>query len=695
LLVPHDGRTYNYAPVNYLQTPYERANVFVEGKFEVTQDISFNFEMRGNDRTSSQELAPLPFTGGDPMHNGFYLDPATGNQTAYTGVSENNYYLRAAVDAFNAANAAGIAAGTTTALIYEPLVNPRRRMIETKRRFEQDVKQYQFLAELEGEFNEMNWNVFVSDGYRTRSDVDYGQFSGDRLNNALGPSADLDGNGQPECYEDVTDPNTLIVGCVPLNLFGGGEVDAGGSVTTATLTPDMIAYVSTTLNDTLVGRQRTGGASLSGNAMELPGGPLGWAVGYSYYKQEFTYTPDSAKILGAATGNVGAGTDGSLTNNGYYGEVLAPVFDNGEQSLIVDAGIRYDDWDALGGDTTWQLGVEFNVMQDVKLRATGGTVFRAPGIGALFGGLIDSFPTYSDPCDIDQDNDGVPDSTLPAGCAQASNQLDSQLPASVGGNPNLQPETGDTFTAGLVWTPTFGENNISLTVDYWQIDLDNGISSLGVQKILDDCHIDQSAQACALITRQLDANYTITNVLDAALNVATQGARGVDTEVRWGFASDYGQWQLSVLWAHNLERTKTPFPGAPEEELVGRYTDPTAADGGGYPENKFNYTVQWAMNDFTVAYKGEFIGQMDADTFCNCGAGNRPDGSYIQDIDSELYHDLVGQWDAPYGFKVSGGITNLTDEAPPYIEVGFNATTDPPIYREFGRGYYLRVGWEY
>jgi len=85
---------------------------------------------------------------------------------------------------------------------------------------------------------------------------------------------------------------------------------------------------------------------------------------------------------------------------------------------------------------------------------------------------------------------------------------------------------------------------------------------------------------------------------------------------------------------------------------------------------------------------------MDADTFCNCGAGNRPDGSYVQEIDSEIYHDLIASYQVNDNMTISGGITNITDEAPPFIEVGFNGGTDPATYREFGRGMYLRLVYE-
>jgi outer membrane receptor protein involved in Fe transport len=685
VLQAHDNRTYNYAPVNYIQTPYKRTNIFAEAHFDVLENVRFNTMVRSNYRESSQELAPLPYTGGDPYHNGFYLNPANNTLTPYEGVSENSYYLRRAVDTYNRANP------NATQLIYEPVVQPRRRMIETTRRFEQGINQYQVMMGFEGTFNEVDWEVFYNTGKRSRTDVDFGQFSGARLHNALGPSADLNGDGQPECYgKPGNDPggvnaSTLINSCVPLNLFGGGVVDPVTSKpTTTTVTQDMIDYVSADLVDTYVTTVDTAGLVFSGEVFELNGGPMGWAVGYGYWGQTYTYSPDSGKQTGAVTGNVGAGTAGSLYNNAVYGEVFLPFWDNGRQALDVKIGARYDDWNAFDGKGTGQIGVEFQAIESLKFRATGGTVFRAPTINNLFGGRVDSFPTYTDPC--------IPSggAALPPGCAQTGVQLDSQLRARVGGNPELQPETGTTFTGGVVWNPEFGDSDLSVTLDYWQVDIEDGISSLGVQYTLDQCYINQDAASCAKITR--NADYSINQVLDGDINVADQGARGVDTEVRWSMDSGIGQWQAAVLWSHLLERTKTQQPGVPEQDLSGRFTDDTAEDGGGYPTDKVNFSLQWFRNDFSVGYLGEYISGIDADTFCNCGTGNQPDGTYRQKVDSLLYHDLVANYMfESTGTNIAAGVTNLTDEAPPYIEIGFNGGTSPQIYRMFGRGYYLRL----
>jgi outer membrane receptor protein involved in Fe transport len=682
LLVPHDGHTYNYAPVNYIQTPYERTNLFAETHFDLTDTVTFNGSVRGNWRQSAQELAPMPFTGGDPMHDGFY-DDGTG-AVPYTGISENNYYLRRAVDAYNAT-------GPATPLFYEPLVGPRRRMIETNRRFTQDITQVQASVGLEGTFaNDMDWEVHWNSGYRSRTDVDSGQFSGARLQLAMGPSADLDGDGQPECYANPgadpsgVDPATFVQGCVPINFFGGGEVDPITSqMVLGTLTPDMINYVAVDLIDTFETTMDQAGVSLSGSVFDLPGGEMGWAVGYGYWAQTFVYAPDSGKQTGAVTGNVGAGTDGALYNNSVFGEILLPVMDNGTQALSFTAGVRYDDWNAFDGDTTWQAGVEFQAIDSLKLRATAGTIFRAPTVGDLFGGIVDSFPTFVDPCAAGQ----IANSP---GCAQIAPQFDTQVNARVGGNPFLIPETGETFTAGLVWSPEFGGGGLSLTLDYWDVQIEDGISSLGVDFTLNDCYVNENQSACNLITR--NADYTINNIIDGSINVADQGANGIDTEVRWSTETNSGSWDVALLWSHLLERTKTPNPEADEIDLSGRYTDPTAEDGGAYASDKISYSVQWARNDFSVAYLGEYISGLDADTFCNCGAGNRPDGSYIQDIDAQLYHDIIVNYTfASTGTNIAAGITNFTDEEPPFVEVGFNASTDPATYRLFGIGYYLRL----
>jgi iron complex outermembrane recepter protein len=656
-LVPYDGRVYNYSPVNYIQTPYERYNFFTESSFDLNPSVRFYSTLRANFRESSQELAPLPLTTeSDPAYPIFF------NGQVFNGISADNYYLAQAV----------AAAG----LIQEPVLEVRRRIVETTRRTENEITQFQAIFGFEGTFRDLNWDLTYNTGYRSRTDLDLGQFYGPHLANAAGPSADLDGDGVPECYGDINDPTTIIPGCVPIDLVGGA----------GTITREMLDYVGVELVDKFSTRQDIVGFSVTGDAFELPGGPLGWAAGAGYWGQRFTFTPDSAKSQEAVTGNVGAGTQGSLYNTSLFAEVLAPVFRSGAQALDIKGGLRFDDYNLFDSETTWQLGVEFQAIDSLKLRATAGTVFRAPTISDLFAGQGDSFPTAVDPC-------AVPDpALLPVGCAQVAAQPDSQIRSRVGGNPEVIPETGDTFTAGFVWTPSMPTGNLSLTVDYWQVDIEDGISSYGVQRIMDECYINQNAEFCSLVTRR-PSDYSIDRVIDVTQNVTEQGAKGVDAEIRYAWDTQYGQFTASLLWAHLLERTKVSFPGTPEDDLSGRYTDPTAEDGGAYAEDKIAYSLQWLRGDLSVAYLGEYISSLTADTFCaGTGFPACPDDNYTQKIDSFLYHDLVASYEfTQTNTRVTASVTNITDEEPPWIEVGFNAGTDPSTYRLFGRGYWLRV----
>jgi outer membrane receptor protein involved in Fe transport len=662
-MTPYDGRTYNYAPVNYMQTPYKRWNYFGEGSFEVSDNVEFTAEFRGNNRRSDQLLAPLPYDS-----NIYPSYAGTFNGTAYLGVSEENYWVQQGIDAYNAANG--------TDFGYEPVTNIRRRMVETPRAYFQDLSQFQVVLGFNGQINDMDWEVNYNTGKRTIVNNNLGQFSGVRLTGALGPSADLDGDGNPECYTDVNDPSTLIVGCVPLN-FWAGE----GAVT-----QEMIDWVAVESVDSRVTNQEILDFSLSGSGFELPGGELGWAVGAGYWGQDYKYTPDSAKAIGAITGGTGAGTDGSLYSKALYAEVYAPVFDNGSQSLSLKAGARYDDYNLFGDDTTWQLGVEFAALESLKFRATAGTAFRAPTISELFAGLIRSAPTYYDPCDASdyQSNLGGNGVNIAPGCGAEANRTDTQTTSFIGGNTELQPETADTVTAGFVFTPDIASGALSLTVDYWAIDMEDSISSYGVQYILNQCYVEGDANQCDLITRRNDADYTISQIIDGTVNVAEQTGAGVDTEIKYDFGTDVGDFELALLWSHMLEREKVPLPGDPSEDLLGRHTNTTAEDGGTYAEDKINFSARWYSGDLSIGYLAEYISAVDATATYE---------DYTYTVDSILYHDLV----LDYSFdnfgttRLSLGVTNIGDEAPPYIDPGFNANTDPNTYRVFGRGYFLRL----
>ncbi|WP_444883851.1 TonB-dependent receptor plug domain-containing protein [Microbulbifer sp. PSTR4-B] len=672
-VVEFDGRTYNYAPVNYIQTPYERVNIFTEANFDLTDNVKFYSEFRANLRTSAQQLAPQPYaSGGDPGYNGFYtlVDPLTGNplREVNVGTDDDPNWVytddQSAGREVEASSYIGISEDNFYNPFDMPIIDARRRVVESDRRFEQEISQFQAIAGLTGSIQEWDWEVSYNKGYRQRSDQDFGQFYGPNLSKAMGPSADLDGDGTPECYTDINNPQTLIEGCVPIDLFGGA----------GSLTDEMLAYVGTVVVDKTTTEQDQFMASITGDLFELPAGTLGSAFGYEYRREHYAYQPDSAKVADEVTGNTGAGTEGGYNVNSLFAEFFAPLYDNGTQSLDMTLGVRWDDYSTFGANTVYQVGLEAQIIDGLKFRATQGEVFRAPSIIELYRGVTDSFPSYDDPCN----SANVGNSP---GCAQTAPQTDTQVLARVGGNQNLDPETGDTFTVGFVWTPELPYGDMSLTLDYWQTELDDMIDNLGAQFILDDCYQNGNSDACSLIVRNND--YSIAYLEDTYLNVASLTAKGVDTEIRYGFDTDFGRFETSLLWVRQLENSRVAFAGADTEDYVGTMN----SDSETYAEDKANYAVNWYWNDLSVSYLGEYISGIKADASYS---------DYTQKIDYQLYHDLAASYNfSQTNTRVSFGITNLTNEEPPYIDAGFNASTDPSVYRLFGRSYYLRLSQEF
>lgn len=674
-LTAYDGRTYNYSPVNYIQTPYKRTNIFAEADFDLSDNLRLSTEFRYNNRKSAQELAPMPYNSPtDPGYAGIYqpIDPLTGlplreidgvdvdgEDVTYYTADQNLGQVVSAI-AYN-----GISPDNFYNPYSFPITDARRRMVETTRRFEQDADQFQLMFQLDGSFGDIDWDAFYNRGWQTISFADYGQFSGPRLANAMGPSADLDSDGTPECYSDINDPTTLIAGCVPVNFFGGPGA----------MTQDMIDYLSIDLNDTLDIEQLQWGVNFTGG-FDVSEMKFGWAAGFEHQEIDSDFRADSSKQIDAVTGNTGAGTKGATASDAVYAEFLADLFDNGSQSVSATLGLRYDDFDAFGSNTTYQFGIEAYVMPELKFRATRGEVFRAPGIVELFAGVADGFPTATDPCA----------SATPApGCAQQSVQTDTQLLARVGGNTELDPEFGDTFTAGVVWTPDFDFGDLSLTVDYWNTELEDLIINTGVQYTLDECYRNNNAEACSRVFRRAD--YSIAYIEDIPINAASAEAEGIDTELRVDFDISMGEIQTSILWSHWLTNDFQSNPQDEVDDLKGRY-----AFGNAFAEDKISYDIIWVMDNFSVGYAGEYISELTTQN--NLTFIDFLPADYEQNIDAQLYHDLVATYQLEdYGLRFGAGITNVTDEEPPYIDPGFNANTDPSTYRLFGRGYYFRMTW--
>ncbi|MGX5173431.1 TonB-dependent receptor plug domain-containing protein [Aliikangiella sp. IMCC44653] len=634
--------TYNYAPVNYMQTPYKKINVFMEGTMEIADNVTLYSETRINKRTSRQELAAVPYdTRFDPAYKG-----TTPSGDAFNGVSRDNFY-----------NPFG-----------EDVVRSRRRMLEGGRSFEQDIMRFQQVFGVEGELGE-TWVYDVSYNYGHSQTVstDFGQLNGTNLGLAMGPSFQ-DTDGSIVCGT----PTAPIANCVSMNVFGGP-----GSIT-----QEMLDFVSAPLVDSsnFTLKQLTG--FVSGDLMELDAGPLVGGFGVEYREESLEQQVDSGKYLSQVTGNKSRGTSGEFDVTSFFAEFNAPLL----ESLDLTAGLRYDDFSAFGASTTGQVGIKWTIMDGLAARGTFGTVYRAPTIGNLFSAANDSFPSATDPCSstnwsaltaAQQANcqaDGVP--------AGGSANTDSQQLAKVGGNVNLEPEEGETFTVGVAYSPDFVDG-LSFTVDYWSVELEEVIGAIGAADSLQGCYLGGVAELCENVNR---ANGEITFITAQATNLSKMTAKGIDFETRYKFEALEGEFNVVLSWTHFLERENQVYNDTTfsfdMEDVVGLYENDT-----NYATDKMNLSATYTYDNLTLAYASNYISELEYDELLYWGT---TDG-HIYTVEAQMYHDLTAIYDFGQGTKVSVGITNLTDELPPYIEPAFNGNTDESNYRLFGRSWFVRL----
>jgi outer membrane receptor protein involved in Fe transport len=653
--------TYNYAPVNFLQTPYEKLNFFVETNFELNDDTRAYTETRINKRTSRQELAAVPYdTNFGPAYNGITTDTADGSPQEFTGVSKDNFYNPFGKD----------------------VTRSRRRMLEGGRFFEQDISRFQQVVGIEGDIGDYYYDVNYNYGYAQTISTDFGQLYGPNLAKAMGPSFQNDA-GDIVCGT-VDAP---IPGCVSMNVFGGP-----GSVT-----DEMLDYVSAPLVDYFTYTVQTLTGFIGGDVFELPAGFVSGGVGFEYRSEEAEGQVDSGKFMGEVTGNTGRVTGGDFDVTSVFAEFSLPLIEDMPlvESLTMPIGVRYDDHSVFGGAETYQVGIEWQTGLDLLIRANMGTSFRAPGIGNLFAPASDSFPSATDPCRAADWStltsaqqgfcmaDGVP--------TGGTNNNDGQQLARVGGNADLQPEEGETLTIGFAWSPEFIEG-LGITVDYWSIDIDGVIDAVGAADSLKGCYYGGIAELCNNVNRK--SNGELDYITATVTNLSRKTATGIDFEASYNL--EVGEGELSAIFSmtHFLERQDQVYNAETfsfeMEELKGQFAE--GADTS-YPEDKWNLGLSYSLDNLTVSYTGNFIGMQQYQDLLYWGVTEINDAGDVAqyEVEEYMYHDISASYSFDFGTTIAVGVTNLTDEQPPYIEPAFNGNTDESTYRLFGQSYFARL----
>ena len=637
------GDFYNYQPVNYLLTPQKRFNIYGAGRFELGNSVSAFVEAQYLSRQSDQLLAPTPI---------FIISEGI----TYSANSVYNPFGRDFIDV-------------------------RRRMLEAgQRNFLQDIDTFRTVVGLQGDLpGDKNWNWEASINYgRTQGiDVNEGRFIRSRVAEAIGPSY-FDANGVAQCGTLL---NPGSDGCVPLDLFGG---EAGRPIT-----QEMVDYIAFTGTDSLLQTQRTYSLNFSGDIAEMPAGTVGMAFGLEQRYERGLDQPDPLTATGNTTGNKREPTAGGYDVTEMYVEFLVPVFEGFEASVAV----RYSDYSNFGDTTNGKIGLTWDITDTFTLRGTVSEAFRAPTINGLFGGNADSFPNTTDPCDTDPTNGGPRTANEQAACAADGlpddyTDIRSQLKSVVGGNPNLKPETADTFTVGMVWQPGFVDG-LSVTVDWWDIDLTDAITGIGASVILDQCYNQPLGERslCDKITRDPGTNF-LSLIDDRTSNVGGTTASGLDVTFGYDHSTSFGDFSYNLDITYLDDFTIEQADGF-LLNCVGVY------DCGVYVEYKANFNLNWRMDqwgaNYNLRYIDDFI-ECQSDACSNLDNSDPADDPVFRKVKANWQNDVQVSYDLDYAKgqgTVTLGIQNLLDQDPSKIFNGFLATSDSSTYDFLGRYIYL------
>ena len=674
---------YNYAPVNYLQTPQERRAVFAQGRYDFGPTLALNADVLLNRRLSGQQLAPPDI----------YIDATNpGNPDSI------------AIDSGNVYNPFG-----------EPILIALRRFTEAGPRiYRQTDDTLRIHVGLDGRFSvaqrDFDWGV---DAASARSDTreTVGPYFDDRkLALALGPSF-LDAAGGAECGA----PGAPIAGCVPLNLFG-----PPGAVT-----PAMLGYIGADETNRYRDRMRFLGLHITTTALvQLPDGPLGFAAGIEHRSVSGSSVLDPLETGGYANGNGGDTSDstvGSYSVSEAYVEFDAPLLANRRfaKELAVTLGTRYSRYSNFGGTTDSQLGLRWRPVADVLLRATYAQGFRAPSVDDLYGGAQRSveYNGITDPCDAANN----PTAAVRARCAalgvpanvDSMNELGNVTQA---GNPRLQPETARSRGAGIVYNPRQFPGFVA-SLDWYDIRLRNAIGDPGVQGIVSDCYEHGNDAYCALIARS-PADGTIQHVSDLRQNLPGGiETEGFDFAVAWQRDTRLGR--IALHWNTNyvdyFGELGKPAPGTAlpggstaHGNIVGM-NSATDSLFGVIWRWRSQLQLAWERKPWSASITERFFSGIDEDcseiayyasigdpAYLNlCSGGQRTKliaGNDVpwNHVGSVAYTDVEAGWDAPWRARITFGVRNVPDRNPPVAYSAF-ANSFFPDYDVPGR--YWWVGY--
>ena len=421
----------------------------------------------------------------------------------------------------------------------------------------------------------------------------------------------------------------------------------------------------------------------NGNLFELPAGPVGVALLVQGGYQTWENPTDARVVNGEFWGLTGTSGAGKRWNRALGVEFRAPL----TKMLTANFSARYDRYGNVGasGDSkaTTKVGFEFRPFDSLLLRANWATAFRAPDMAYIFAGPSGFFSTATDYYRCATLDPGPIDE-----CAFNGVQYFGERQ----GNPELKSITAESWGYGAVWSPS---SNFNLHADYYDVKIDNEVSDLSVDQLLQDesaCRLGQLSptsptcvDALARITRS-SLTGAISQIAINPINISTERVKGVTAGADYRLqTTSLGSFGFGVNYNRTLEHTYQQFPGDPTFELLdspflsSEFKDTLTAN------------VDWEIGRFsTTLYGVHYPGTYDF------AAQTDPSNETRSKVSSHSLFNGSVRYRFTDDMSVSLIVNNIGDKGAPKD----NSWTSYPYYNTFnyngyGRSFWLEFDWRF
>ena len=705
---------YNFAPQNYFQRPEDRYTAGFNAHYEVNKMLDvYSSLMFADDHTIAQIAPSGLFAGTGPNGGSTYQ------------INCNNPLLSASEATTLCGANAGSATANATALIGYRFNGFNRQDDLRHTNYKLDIGARGELAP------GWNYDAYMQYGETVYSEEYLNDASTTKIQNAL-----LVNPATGQCTNDATH-------CVPLNIF-----QYGGLTTAAidyALTP---GFKNGSTTEQIASASITGDLGQYGFKSPFADSGIGVAFGTEYRRENLVLNVDQEFATGDLSGQGGPTkpVSGSFDVYELFGEVRIPLVENKPfvKALTTDIGYRFSDYSSVGTTNTYKIDLDWAIDSNFRIRGGYNRAVRAPNIDELFGPASVADAAANDPCAGQATytqaclntfqtlaaKEGKTEAQVAAGLTNIAQCPAAQCSGLFGGNTNLQPETADTYTGGIVFTPTWSWlRGFSASVDYYNIQIYNYINEVSAQSILNQC-VGGSQTFCNLVNRDPASGILFGQtgyVTDTYINSGYQKTQGLDVTANYTFRPtqwnlpNWGTLNINVVGTELFKFQTQPVSGGGAYDCAGLY-GPTCDTTANNPlprfrsKVRFTYTPPSIPVEFSLDWRHISGVKLDANqgnqgstpfgvpVTTNIGnplLADHPSGitdTADEKIDAYDYFDFSVLWHIRDNLTGRFGVTNLMDKDPPVVDSTIlpvsappegNGNTYPGLWDSLGRTFFV------